>query len=136
MDVDRVSPRRLRVLLACEPALLREIVAGLLAEDGDLEVIDLDAASRPVDVAVVSVHEASRVGAVVLPQGLPAHEWCVVLDPSANMLRVLACRNGETVDQVLPGTLDTLVAVLRWATLGGGTNCEIIHTATVTQVIA
>ena len=101
----------MRVRVACEPPLLREILAQALTELADVKVEIVDGDGSDVDAVLVSAQGASNGWPSELPPIMASHVRFVVLDPAANVLRVRDAAHEE----VLPGSLPVLIEALRGA---------------------
>ena len=102
------------VLLACEPPLLNEMLADVLAELPGVELVDADSAR--VDVVIASAPGASSGDPAALRQTLSAQARLVVLDPVTNTLRVWERGREMPNEEPLPGHLATFGPLLqRWA---------------------
>lgn len=101
--VDQAGRRR--ILLAVEPRVLGEVLAAVLREDANAEVIDLRDAPRPAgdhfDAAIVTIDLTGSVDADVVIE-LPDHEVA---------LRGSVTQGGE-IDPVELDSLDALLALL------------------------
>jgi hypothetical protein len=128
MDWQREEVATLRVRVACEPPLLREILAQALTELADMKVEIVDGDGSDVDAVLVSAQGASNGWPSELPSVVAAHVRFVVLDPAANVLRVRDGASNAAREEVLPGSLSVLIEALRGAsrprrTVNGVTPC-------------
>ncbi|MBI4492971.1 MAG: response regulator transcription factor [Chloroflexi bacterium] len=104
----------MRVFLACEPPLLREVLAMALSQVPEVELVD--EAGVHVDVVLASLPASNGGWPANLPLTLPPQARWVQLDPSANVLRVQQGQGGPAGGELLAGNLTTLMEVVqRWA---------------------
>ena len=109
-----VEEANVRVLLACEPPLLNELLALALAELPGVKLVEVDGAQ--VDVVIASAPGAGGERALALLQATSPHARLVALDPATNVLRVWENGREAPSGELLPGHLSTLGQLLgRWA---------------------
>jgi hypothetical protein len=101
----------LRVLLACEPLLLQEVLVEMLSLMRDVELVDAD--SPQADVVLVSA--AGRGGA--WPERLPAAAATaprvLVVDPVRNRIRIRERRDGRVTERQIDGNMVLLPELMR-----------------------
>jgi hypothetical protein len=110
MRTSRQTPPT-RVLLACDPPLLQECLTLMLERLPDVELVAQDAAE--VDVVVVSLTECGTRSPVEPLVARTSAVRLVVVDPTANVLRVWDTQQGPSGERELPGDLPTIVEVLQ-----------------------
>jgi len=115
MDGTNAQAQTTRVLLHCDPPLLREILSMLLSQLAGIELVQ--DAEGAVDVVVASAPGATSTWPADLP-GVATGVRFVALDTATNMLRVRTGRDHTAADELRPGTLAGLVDAVRCVAIG------------------
>jgi hypothetical protein len=100
-----------RVLLACEPPLLHEVLTLMLERLPGIELVTTG--TTDVDVVVVSLSENGTRSPTEPPMADTSAVRLVVVDPTTNVLRVWDSQQGPSGERELPGDLPTIVEVLQ-----------------------
>ena len=96
----------MRVLLACEPPLLNELLALALGELPGVELVDSDSAWA--DVVVANEPGASATWQTARQKALALHARLVAVDPRANVIQIWEWDHDKPTSEWLPGTLRSL----------------------------
>ena len=99
----------MRVLIACEPAILNEVLARAIGNLPGVELVDEDQGT--VDVVVVSAPGAGADCPPTLAGNLAPDTRLIALDPDTNAARVW--QGGALSDALLPSDLASLGRLLQ-----------------------
>jgi hypothetical protein len=102
---------RLRVLLACEPLLLQEVLVEMLSLMPDVELVEAN--NSWADIVLVSAAGPDAGWPERLPAAAATAARLIAVDPVRNRLRVRERRDGRVSERLLDGSMVVLPNLLR-----------------------
>ena len=102
---------RTRVLLACEPPLLQDVLASILEELPDVELVSPN--SSTADVVVVSAPELGPGWPGVLPLAATVARRVIAVDGVRNVLQVREQCHGHVTEQRIDGHIARVIGLLQ-----------------------
>ena len=109
---------RTRVLLACEPPLLQDVLASILEELPDVELVNPN--SSTADVVVVSASELSAAWPGVLPLAATTARRVIAVDAVRNVLQVREQSYGRVTEHQIDGHMASVIGLLHESPSGPG----------------
>ena len=107
-----------RVLLACEPPLLQDVLASILEAQLDIQLVS--PSSPCADIVLVSALEPSAGWPEVLPVAAAKARRIIALDAARNLLQVREQYHGRVTEQQVDGHIAAVLGLLRETPSGPG----------------
>jgi hypothetical protein len=108
----------MRVLLACEPPLLQDVLTVILEQLPDVELVNPN--SPTADVVVVSAPEPSLDWPAILPPAAAAARRVIAVDAVRNLLQVREQHDGQVTELQIDGQMAKMIGLLRESASGAG----------------
>ena len=102
---------RLRVLPACEPLLLQEVLVEMLSLMPDVELVEAN--NSWVDIVLVSAAGPGAAWPDRLPAAAATATRLIAVDPVRNRIRVRERRGGRVSERLLDGSMVALPELMR-----------------------
>jgi hypothetical protein len=101
----------LRVLLACEPLLLQEVLVEMFSLMPDVELVEAN--NSWADVVLVSAAGPGAAWPDRLPAAAATATRLIAVDPVRNRIRVRERRDGRVSERIIDGSMVLLPELMR-----------------------